>query len=146
MPNQSDLSKVKKGDALAVLRKERFSFPYRSVKVLVTKKNPKSVVFDLDGTERRVDLDGHGLSSGSVEIWDDAEHERREQTYRRAVAADDLARFCLPQWDMQHLLTRLSPEDLLRTPDLWEQLKLTRAGYEEKVKDLVERMKATKAE
>lgn len=140
MTNRSDLSKVKKGDALAVLRQERFHFPYRSVKVIVTKKNPKSVVFTLEGKEHRVDLDGHGMLHGYLEVWDEAEHERRELVFKESVACDDLMCFRRPNWETQRLLDRLKPDDLLRAPELWEEIKIARDEYEAKVKNLVERL------
>jgi len=138
----ADLSKVKKGDALAYVQQIAWgSLVSRATKVFVAKKNLKSVTFDHEGREHRVDLEGHGSRADEVVVWDDEAEAQRVWEAEVYRADRELVVFQQPDGA---LLKGLQPADVVRERVLFDELRLLRASYEAKAKELVARMVMTR--
>lgn len=143
MQKTPDLSKVKRGDALAMVMKHGLGRATTSVKVLVTKKNPKSVVFEHNGKEYKVDFEGRGLVSGWVEVWDDEVKAKRTKARDLEKGQEDLQEL-LRFWGYERVINVLGASDVVREPELFAELKQLRASFEAKTRELVDQMVRTR--
>lgn len=137
------LSKAKKGDALAYVTSGGFWHPTTAVKVFVKKKNPTSVVFDLNGEEQRAGLDGrcNNSHSGRVEVWDDTKQAEREANFAHFHAKRRLDAI---RQGVSVLPVSLTPEDALRETALFAELEALRASFVTQTTDLCARIAASR--
>lgn len=135
----SDLRDVKKGDFVALVETDLF-MPPRSIRVEVVKRNPRTLVFTHEGKEYKVDLDGTGLLSGHVEVWDEEVHARRVRERELALASRALEEFRGPRWPFARVLQQLKAEDVLDQPKEWEELRAAREAFEARAGELVGRI------
>ncbi len=134
------LAKVKAGDPLAYVHHGGMFSPNTSEKVFVVKKNPKTVVINLNGVQTKVDLDGH-LFMGHVEPWDDATEAARARRAEEHNANKEL--------ELELSAVRLMPaydkcpsaSDIVDSPELWSQIKAVREQAIAQTAHLCEQMR-----
>lgn len=139
-----DLSKVKKGDFVAVVHSGGFSSATTATKAVVVKKNPASVVISHQGKEHKVNLSGQGLGYGEwVEVWDDATEEKRIQDAKLFTARTALRGFEGPMTFLPY--NTITPEDVVREPAKFAELVRLRDELMARTKELAQAIVATRA-
>lgn len=147
-----DLSNVKKNDPLALVFSSGGSLPVngiprpvRAVKVFVKKRNPKSVVFEHEGKEIKVDLEGYGGPHRTwVELWDDkvqAGRERDQETWELSKKLEELQgeNRAIPRG------YSINVEDVRREPVLVQELLELRLAFLQKSLDICQKIQMSRS-
>lgn len=134
------LAGCKKGDFLAYVTHGGWSSHSTSVKVPVIKVNKRTVVFEHNGVQQKVGMDGH-LYMNHVEPWDDAKEAKRAHdaavfAASKAYQIEDMPVRLLPGGGMSP-----SPEDIVANPELWAEITAIRERAQAETAQVCEKMR-----
>jgi len=141
----SDLSKLKKGDFVAVVRSGGTTHPTRATKTVVLKKNPASIIIEHEGKEVRVDLRHSSIGYQVwVEVWDDEAETARVRDGLLLVAKQAIWTQGAPVYPMSAGKGTVEAADVVREPEKFTELVRLREEYERRTMELCREILASR--